>query len=49
MIYRTIYLEFTYLASFTYYEDDMFEGISNLHVQGSKFDGKINKFGGKSF
>ena len=31
------------------YEDAIFEVVSNLHVQGSKFGGKINKFGGKSF
>ncbi len=37
---------FTYFASFTDYEDDIFEVISNLHVQGSKFGGKIYKFGG---
>ena len=33
---------------FTDYEDNMFEVISNLHVHGSKFGGKINKYGGKS-
>ena len=38
----------TYFASFTGYEDDIFEVISNLHVQKSKFEGKIYKFGGKS-
>ena len=47
--YHTIYLELTYFAYFTDYEDDMFEIISNLHVHGSKFGGKINRFGGKSF
>ena len=47
--YHTIYLVFTYFASFTDYEDDIFEGISNLHVQGSKLGGKINKFDRKSF
>ena len=45
--YHTIYLVVTYFASFTDYEDDIFEVISNLHVQGSKFGGKINKYGGK--
>ena len=35
----------TYFASFP--EDDIFEGISNLHVQGYKFGGKFDKFGGK--
>ena len=38
--YYTIYLVFTYFASFTDYEDDIFETISNLHVQRSKFGGK---------
>ena len=47
--YHTIYLVFTYFALFTDYEDDIFEVISNLHVQGSKFGGKMTKFGGKSF
>ena len=46
--YYTIYLVFTYLALFLEYEDNIFEIISNLHIQGSKFGGKINKFGGKS-
>ena len=32
--------------SFTGYEYDIFEVISNLHVQGYKFVGKFNKFGG---
>ena len=35
-----------YFALFIGYEDDIFEVISNLHVQGSKFG---VKFGGKSF
>ena len=47
--YHTIYLVFTYFESFTDYDNDIFEGIFNLHIQGSKFGGKINKFGGKSF
>ena len=47
--YHTICLVITYFASFTDYEDDIFEVISNWHVQGSKFGGKINKYGGKSF
>ena len=46
--YHTICLVITYFASFTDYEDDIFEVISNWHVQGSKFGGKINKFGVKS-
>ena len=40
---------FTYCASFTGYEDGILEVVSNLHIQESKFGGKINKFGGKSF
>ena len=39
---------FTYFASFTDYENEIFEVISNLHVQGSKFGGEINKFGKNS-
>ena len=44
--YHTIYLVFTYFASFTDYEDDIFEVIFNLHVQGSKFGRKFDKSGG---
>ena len=40
---------FTYFASFTGYECDIFEVISYLLIQGSKFGEKIEKFGGKSF
>ena len=47
--YHAIYIVFTYFASFTGYEDDIFEVISNLHVQGSKFGRKFDKFGGKPF
>ena len=43
--YHAIYIVFTYLVSFTGYEDDIFEGISNLHIQGYKFGGKFEKFG----
>ena len=39
--YYDIYIVFTYFASFTGYEDDIFEGISDLHVQGSQFGGKM--------
>ena len=46
--YHAIYLVFTYFASFTSYKEDIFEVISNLHVQGSKYGGKFDKFGGKS-
>ena len=46
--YHTICLEITYFASFTDYKDDVFEVISNWHLYESKFDRKINKFGGKS-
>ena len=49
MQHDIIYLVFKYFALFTDYEDDYFEVISNLHVQGSKVGGKINKFGGRSF
>ena len=45
--YHTIYLVFAYFASFTDYEDDIFEVVSNLHFQGSKFGGKIYRFGEK--
>ena len=38
--YHTIYLVFTYFALFTYYEDDIFLLIFNLHVHGSKFGRK---------
>ena len=31
---------FTYFAPFIGYEDDILEVISNLPVQGAKFDGK---------
>ena len=44
-----IYIVFTYFASFTVYDDDILKDISNLHVQGSKFGGKFDKFGSKSF
>ena len=44
-----IYIVFTYFASFTGYEDDIFEFISNFHIQGSKFGKKFDKFGRKSF
>ena len=37
---RLVYIVLKYFASFTGYEDDIFEVISNLHVQGSKFGGK---------
>ena len=40
---------FTYFASYIGYEDNIHEGNSNLHVQEAKFDGKKDKFGGKSF
>ena len=38
--YHTICLVITYFASFTDYADDIFEVISNWHIQGSKFGGK---------
>ena len=46
--YHAIYIVFTYVASFTGYENDTFEVISNLHAQVSKFGGQFEKFGGKS-
>ena len=45
LYYHTICLEITYFVSFTDYEDDIFEVISNRHGQGLKFGGKITKFG----
>ena len=47
--YYNIYLVFTYFASLTDYEDDIFEVIYNLHVQGSRLDKKNYKYGEKSF
>ena len=47
--YHAIYIVFTYFASFTGYEDDILEVISNLNVQRLKYGGKMEKFGGKSF
>ena len=35
-------------SSITGYEDNIFDFFSILHVQGSKFGGKIDKFDGKS-
>ena len=46
--YHDIYIVFKYFASFTGYTDNIFEVISNLHVQGSKFGGKFDKLCGKS-
>ena len=46
--YYAIYRVLTYFASFTGYEDDIFEVISILPVQESKFGGYVYKFGGKS-
>ena len=41
-----LYYHVSYIvASFTGYEDDIFEVISDLHIQDSKFDRKIYKFG----
>ena len=31
------------------YEDNLIDGIFNLHVQGAKFGRKKDKFGGQSF
>ena len=46
--YLLIYAYIAYFASFTYYEDDILEVISNWHVQGSKFNGKFTNLKGKS-
>ena len=46
MYYHAIYIIFTYFASFTGDEDEIFEVISDLHVQESKFGRKIYKFFG---
>ena len=45
--YNAIYILLTYIASFMGYEDNIFDFISYLHVQGAKFGGKKDKFGGK--
>ena len=47
--FHAIYVVFKYFSSFTGYEDDIFEGTSNLHIQGSKSDGNFDKFGSKYF
>ena len=49
MILHTLYLVLTYIALLTDYEYDIFEVISNLHVQGSAFGGIIKKIGRKCF
>ena len=46
--YYAIYGVLKYFASFTGYEYEIFELISSLHIQESKFDGYIYKFSGKS-
>ena len=46
--YAFAYLVYIYFASFIDFENYIFKAISNLHVQGFKFGGKIIKFGGKS-
>ena len=45
--YHAIYKVLTSFALFTGYKYDIFEVISNLHIQGSKFGRKFDKFGGK--
>ena len=42
-----MYIVFTYFTSFTGYEDAIFDFISNLHVQKSKFGRNIYQFGVK--
>ena len=49
LYYHAIDIVFTFFESFTGYEDDILEVSSHFHVQESKFGGKIDKFGGKSF
>ena len=39
--YHAIYIVLKCFASFTGYEDDIFEGISNFNIQGCKFGGKF--------
>ena len=48
LVLHDICLVIAYFASFTDYENDIFKVISNWHVEGYKFAGKVNKFGGKS-
>ena len=43
-----IYIVLSYFASFTGYEDDIFEVIPNLHFRRTKHGGKFDKFGSKS-
>ena len=43
--YHTICLVFIYFATFTDYEYDIFEVISNMQIQGSKFGGEITNLG----
>ena len=47
--YHATHIVFTYFASFTGYEDKILEVSSNLHIQESKFGGKIHKYGEKYF
>ena len=47
--YHAIHIVFTCFASFTGYEDEILEVSFNLHVQESKFGGKVYKFGRKYF
>ena len=42
-----MYIVLTYFASFTGYKENIFEVISNLHVQRSKLARKFEKFGEK--
>ena len=46
--YHAIYIVNQYFALYTGYEGEIFEVISNLYVQESKFGGNIYKFGVKS-
>ena len=42
-----MYIVLTYIASFTGYKENIFEVISNIHFQRSKFARKFEKFGEK--
>ena len=43
--YHAIYIVLTYFASFTGFEDDIFEVFSYLPNEGSKTGGKMDQFG----
>ena len=45
--YQAIYTVFRYFASLTGYDDNILQVISYLHVQSSKFGGKLEKIDAK--